>query len=380
MKKILLISFFRSSNIGDNAIAAVLQRELSSIAVVSTMDISGRPVKLVTDVQGRGAQSALAAASKCRLYTLKSILALRKWDRFSHAEQMIAQADLVLIAGGNMVMDMEPFSFYSYLCQRYVSYAKASGKNVAFAFVGVGRIRTRLQRWRWRRVLGAAKLVSVRDSLARQLLHEKVGCQRDILVWKDPVFLLEARNAPTAERAVGINIYLGAATRPEQRAALKAAYLFWARELSRNHDVVLYTTEHMDEPGLEEVYAALEDKSRVSKSSPRNLDELLSLYQRLDIAITTRMHAFIIAATQGIPTLMLSWDKKINGVAEDIGMAAQVYGVRTVAKKQADILAAAHGMLERREEYAARTTAACRSIRESFDTYIQSLKELAEEV
>ncbi len=379
MKKILLISFFQSSNIGDNAIAAVLQRELSSIAEVSTMDISGRQATPVGGGQRSGAQPVPTAAPKCRFYTLKSILALRKWGRYSHAEQMMAQADLVLIAGGNMVMDLEPFSFYSYLCHRYVKHARALGKKVAFAFVGVGRIRTWVQRLRWRRVLEAASLVSVRDSLARQLLLEDVGCQRDILVWKDPVFLLAPR-APLAPRqAVGINIYLGAAATSEQRETLKETYLFWIRELSRENDVVLYTTEHIDETGLEEVFRAVEDKSRVSRSCPQQLEELLRLYQGLSIAITTRMHAFIIAATQSIPTLMLSWDKKIDGVARDVGMASQVYGIRRVAGQRGEILDAARDLMTRREEHAARTEAACRNIRREFRRYIQTLKELTEE-
>ena len=66
MKKILLISFFNSSNIGDQAICEVIYRNLSKRCNVTKMDISGKEIRC--NRQSGNDSNISDNSQKCRFY------------------------------------------------------------------------------------------------------------------------------------------------------------------------------------------------------------------------------------------------------------------------------------------------------------------------
>lgn len=375
MKKLLLISFFQSSNIGDNAICDILQKMLSDFSHVITMDISGK--EYVKEPSGENKRFT-ENTKKCRFYHTKSYLALRRKGRFSHAERLIRECDAVLIAGGNMIMDLEAFAYYSYVCDHYVTYAKRLGKKVAFAYVGVGKIKTLAQMQRWKKLLMKCDMVTVRDALSQKAIVERLKCNRSVEVWKDPVFLLSNRKDGVFRCKVGVNIYLNAVPCNQQQSLIET-YTYLIEKLKEKYDVTLFTTERADIPGLNKVYEALQDSSGINISNPDSLESLLALYQETDCVIATRMHSWIIATTQNIPAFILSWDKKIDGVLKDLDLSERMIDINIANEKKEDILKNAEHMMQNNASYVKQLFETNKKIRSAFDDYTIAIKEFLEE-
>lgn len=373
MKKILLISFFNSTNIGDNAICMALQDRLSSFADVSIMDITGRPI-IAPD---HSAPKITNIPARYKMYNLRSFLALRKFDRTAYAESLIRNADLIMLAGGNMIMDLEKFSYFSYLANRYISYARKLNKKTAITFVGVGKIRTASQKRLWKKAIKKCDMVTVRDTISKAFMAKEFN-RNDVSVWKDPVFLLDNVKTKGFNNTVGINVYMHSVSDPEKKSALRDTYIFLTRELQKKYNVVLYSTESMDISDLRDVYDNLKDLSGVSVSCPDTLAELLDLCDNFDFAVTTRMHAFIIAATQNIPTLIFSWDKKIVGVTDDLGICDEVYDVNTVYENREEILKKISSAMVDIKPHKDSLAKLTESIKSEFDTYIEDISKLME--
>lgn len=341
MNKVLLISFFNSTNIGDNAICETLQKEFNKIFNVSVMDIAGKGIPS----RKKSVATNSVVTKKCRFYNLKSFVSLRKNGRLDYAKKCIDENDLIVIAGGNLIMDLEHFSYYSFLTEKYIKYAKKKNKKTAILFVGCGRIRHAIQKARWRNALNSCDYISVRDSISQSRLLSELKVKKTVYLWQDPVFLLDnSRDCTRRNQRIAINVYLDATKEADKREQLKQLYLFLASEMSKHFEVLLFSTEQIDMCGLHEVYNCLSENKSVNVVCPVSLTELIELYKTVDIVIATRMHSFIIAITQNIPSLALSWDAKIDGVCSDIGLSEHVFKIENayenkdiIAKKVTDI-------------------------------------------
>lgn len=370
MRRLLLISFFQSGNIGDNAICEILQQMFSSFSHVTTMDISGRRYKKKKETE---AKTVSVNAKKCRFYNTKSYLSLRRKGRFSYAEELISECDAVLIAGGNMVMDLEPFAYYSYLCDRYVTFAKKLGKKVAFVYVGVGKIKTHAQMKRWKKVLMKCDMVTVRDTLSQKSIVERLRCNRIVEVWKDPVFLLSNRNSDVARNKIGVNVYLGALHGRQQQLLIEV-YAYLIEKLKETNDIILFATERDDVPGLYKVYDSLKNSSCVDIENPDSLEKLLDLYQKTDCVIATRMHSWIIATTQNVPAVILSWDKKIDGVLADLNLSECVFDIKVASEQREDILKKVNLMIQNNALYTEQLCEINKKVKQAFDGYTTQIK------
>lgn len=375
MKKILLISFFKSTNLGDNAICATIRDMLASIAEVTTMDISGKPMIVANKTMPQDNTST----KRSSFYAIRCILSLRKPNRFVYAKSLIKDADMVILAGGNMIMDLELFSGWSYLCQKYIKYAKQYNKKVIFAFVGVGKIRTFIQRYRWKRAVLRSDMIAVRDELSKKTVEKIVNYKKDIKVWKDPVFLLNNIKPMQRCGTVAINIYADATSDKEGQSQLIQTYLFLIKQLRKQYKVILYATEKLDRQGLHEVYNALENKDGISVICPQTIQELLEMYKNVDLAITTRMHAFIIATTQNIPTLIFSWSKKIDGVAGDLGLSRDVYNIHRVYDDREKIVEKANNIMRNIETHTQHIERLNADLKPKFIDYIECISKMMEE-
>ena len=373
MKKVLIVSFFNSTNLGDQAIGEALACILSPFSDVKRLDISGRHVAENVD---NAAPKYITVQTKCKFYNIKSFLSLRKPGRLRFAKSCIDSCDVILIAGGNMIMDLERFSCYSFLCNRYVTYAKKRGKKVIFAFVGVGKTKTPMQRYYWKKAITRSDFISVRDTLSRDVLLNKLHCNRQIAVWKDPAFLLENKKKQVTNQRIAINIYLDSVDSDIEKEKLKGAYIYFIEQIKTKYSVLLYVTERNDSSGLRQVYDSLSDTVGVEMSFPYNWRELVEMYKTVDIAITTRMHAFIIATTQSIPTIMFSWDKKIDGVAKDIGLTNVVFDINSVYDKKEALLKIIYTMMDDCLQLTKKTAEIGCKIKSDFIDYTKQLNEL----
>jgi hypothetical protein len=86
--------------------------------------------------------------------------------------------------------------------------------------------------------------------------------------------------------------------------------------------VELFSTDRADEPFLRELELAV--SSPYCRVRPiTGLKGLLGLYLEVDIVVASRMHALIVAFTQGAPVLGLSWQQKVGALFDLIDRPGQ---------------------------------------------------------
>ena len=91
------------------------------------------------------------------------------------------------------------------------------------------------------------------------------------------------------------------------------------------------------------------------------------------------MHAFIIATTQQIPTVICSWDTKIDGVSRDLGLAEDVYAIDDVYDRRTEILNAVLTKVSHLATCHQQLREINASMQSEFDGYRSQLRKLVEE-
>ena len=63
-----------------------------------------------------------------------------------------------------------------------------------------------------------------------------------------------------------------------------------------------------------------------------NLNDLLKFYSRQKIIIGTRMHSLIIAYTQSLPIIAISWQDKVKEFMQYVGLIDNCYGLNEISE------------------------------------------------
>ncbi|NTK05486.1 polysaccharide pyruvyl transferase family protein, partial [Enterococcus faecium] len=67
--------------------------------------------------------------------------------------------------------------------------------------------------------------------------------------------------------------------------------------------------------------------------------QLIDLYEDLDIIIGTRMHSMIVAISQDIPVIGISWQPKVSEIFKIIDNENSVFDIKTFGEKTDEIIA-----------------------------------------
>lgn len=371
MKKVLLISFFKSTNLGDRAIGEQAVKCLSEMGIVEKMDITGKPFV-------ENSQTGGVSTQKSKLYNVKCVYDLLRKDRFSYAYNLIAQNDAIVFFGGNMIMDTTAIPLYSYLCWKYCHYAKKIKKRVIFAFVGVGDIKTNLEKFYWKKAIACADFISVRDEYSKIKLEKILKIERSIYVWYDPVFLLKNQHTDIQQKNIAINIYIGSNLPNEVQQNLIKTYAYLIDVLQNDYNVYIYTTESMDRVMAQNIYNRFLENTNVKYFEPKNLTELVEFYSNIDVVLATRMHAYIIATTQGIPSIIISWSDKIDGLIKQMDESESLYSINSVFQNKEILGQHIISLIKNVEKKRIRMKNKLRLIQKQFINYNNLLKEQLE--
>jgi len=175
--------------------------------------------------------------------------------------------------------------------------------------------------------------VSVRDPGALQALKE-LGYTRPVKMASDSAFLLPKPN--TAGEAEGFNVgamkAVGIAPRSVKGKGRDIAGLFgdFCRLLyqSGSMPVLIAMDKGEDSPLIDEISkkqgGKVPDIRKVS--TPMQMQQRMS---RMETVVAMRLHAGILAATMGIPAMMVSYDPKVTAYARlmEMGNALQLEGL-----------------------------------------------------
>ncbi len=308
MKRLLLSGYYGYGNAGDEAVLAGLVagfRAVSS-AELDLTALSGNPSETRT-AHGIGAV-----------------------DRYRPAALLpaIARCNLFLSGGGSLLQDVtSAHGIFYYL--GVVRLAQMLGKKTMFIAQGVGPLTLPRSRRLVAAVANKLDAITVRDPDSARLLSE-IGVSRPpVEVTADPALLL---SRPPAPNSGGAGSGFGVALRPwhgqEQLGVQTAAACFPGLHGQTPRLLPM-------QPGSDTAiavqfageWARLQESAAPAPlaSPPNDLDALLSIIAGCDMMVGMRLHALILAAAAGVPSVALAYDPKVAAFMQASGQGDAVY-------------------------------------------------------
>ncbi|MCU1427325.1 MAG: hypothetical protein JWL83_1325 [Actinomycetia bacterium] len=214
-----------------------------------------------------------------------------------------------------------------------------SGRN---SFSGGGELQ------RWRSTLRAFDRVTVRGPRSAELLAD-VGV--DAPVVGDPALALERPSRVVEEGRIGVNIGFGDDLWGHDPERVADAVAETCRELAaRGHHLVGLAVNEADGPMLERVLGATGQP--ITIDSPESPEAFAASAQQCSLVVAMRLHASVLAALSGTPTVSLEYQPKCRDFARSIG--AEQHLVRTDQVSPSMLLDAALALFEQRASERAR--------------------------
>lgn len=327
--KILVLGWYYSSNLGDAVICdcvAWLLRRQDPQAEVVIRDMAGR-----TEFPNDMAFSLPAARQNRRRHRLRVLATRLGWDKkLSHEEwcwnrrreavEKLAREDCdkVVFAGGQLFMDSLAL-YVEYLTAAFT----ARGIPVYFNACGTGPSWSRALQRRLGQTLQnpSVKLVSCRDNVA--LVNRWCGKPiavptADPALWTKAVYGI-SRDPQSAFLGLGI---MYAETMP-----LRGACRFWRRLIRRlEKDGIPWKIFTNGSPGdlalAKQILSTLPEirnpEERICPP-PKTPRELVAAIAQFHSLISFRLHSHILACSLDIPTVAVTWDRKLPLFFDKIG-------------------------------------------------------------
>jgi len=319
VKSLFIVGYFGSDNLGDDLLLAALLDRLV-------------PMRLRGIVR-------LAVLSNSPHLSSKNFTTVLKRDFFGILSEL-PQTDIIIGCGGSLLQDatsLRSIKYYAGL----IRWAKLFGARVALVAQGLGPLTRPASRRLALRTLNAAEYLSFRDATAAQLAAELGVAKSRLAVSADLAFTLDAdaHYNPSFER----NFFPALHSLPKPAPAGEDLFVvgqvedrprfvaLCPRPLGDPAKQVGVLTKLADDltkfPGVrvvlipfhfEQDTALCEDIHRRCKVKPLfvqdrlSVDNLLSLYRRLDLVVGYRLHSLILACKFGIPAVGLSYDPKVD--------------------------------------------------------------------
>jgi polysaccharide pyruvyl transferase WcaK-like protein len=240
---------------------------------------------------------------------------------------ILSRQDILIIGGGNLLMDL--YEGNVRILEEICRAATEARTPYVFLGVGAGPIDSQASRKRLAKCVAGAKAVWTRDDPSMTLCRDHLG-RKDVRKAPDLAFALQAA-APGPQRGVlALNVAaLGSATWPWQDQRRYDSYIGGFVRLARAAAVrfvpdrveIVSTNGSVDHRATYEVALALTDgplalDCPVTKTPCDDVTGALAAFSRAGVAITTRLHAGILASLAGCRVLPVAYDEKVRAVLE----------------------------------------------------------------
>jgi polysaccharide pyruvyl transferase WcaK-like protein len=255
---------------------------------------------------------------------------------------ILSAQDLLVIGGGNLLMDL--FDGNVRILEAMCDAAVSAGTPFVFLGVGAGPVDREDSRERLAACVAGARSVSLRDDASRILCSEALG-RRDAQRMPDPAFALEPIAPGPRRKSLALNVAaLGSSAWPWQDERRYGAYIAAftrmaqaaARRFKPDCVEIVSTNDTVDRCATQEVASALAAGPLavgcpVSVVACNEVTDALEAFSRAEVAITTRLHAGILASIAGCKVLPVAYDGKVRAVLEGEGIAADAPDPETIA-------------------------------------------------
>ncbi|MDW7984066.1 MAG: polysaccharide pyruvyl transferase family protein [Acidobacteriota bacterium] len=334
-RRIALTGCFGFQNTGDDAIWETWLHELSVLPQVEVIAVGVNSVYLGPQYPGT---------------------AVLDWRQWTETIDVLASADLLIVAGGGLFHDycpVEPFLFMEptpLICPmtylNLISWAKVLGRPCILTGVGVGPLKTEIGQTYGREVLRWADFITVRDTESRKTLQSIDLPEWDrVLVTADPVFrlppggrdqalaVLEATGLSLTRPVIGVVVRNWMRDPPMDRWGRALAEAL--RELvDATGGTVLFLPFQVYPPDEEanDITAAAAIQRWMGESysvpivsrylTPSEADALIGA---CDAVIAMRLHALIMAIRNAVPCVGLAYDPKVRALMADAGLTTYTW-------------------------------------------------------
>jgi polysaccharide pyruvyl transferase WcaK-like protein len=353
--KATLVSFIDSSNIGDRLIAETLSEQL-----LTGIEIKKYSYKLIEESQVKINKNLVRRSKPHDIYykyfrqlpLIKNVVSKGKWIRsrrrmynsedIQRFEAALQQSDFLMIGGGNAIFDLSPATLSAQRFDQVVSLAKQHQLPIFVSSIGIGPFSTKKQQNAAIATLKKCDFVSFRDK--RSLEYLKNAGHPAAYASVDPVFLLpevetfeQLKAQKKLQQRIGICVIdyrITGCSRKDYLNYLKDMKNLIHDLATAKKEIILFSSEVQDYETIETLYADFLKEPQVNVVFVKEKEDLLALYQSLNLVIGTRMHSMIVAVSQFVPIIGLSWQQKVVEMFKNLGIEEDVLAIADLSKKR----------------------------------------------
>jgi len=249
----------------------------------------------------------------------------------TEVRKVLRRSDLFISGGGSLIQDATSFRSLTYYLST-IRLARAFGCRVMVLGQGIGPLRRRASRYLSRLVLNQVHLITVRDTQSAELLAELGIRKPPIHVTADPAFTLTACQSHEAaailsklglmrdEALIGVSLRRWADVPDIEHIAARALQIIGDRLQAKILMITMHTPNDLD---LAKRIQQLSASSHIIiQPEPWTPTQLLGVMGRCELIIGMRLHALILAAIAGIPSVGLSYDPKVENFLRASGQTS----------------------------------------------------------
>lgn len=304
-------------------------------------------------------------------------------------QQLLAayyEADLVLSCGGGNFYAYRRISPAFLWTTLSVAFALWLGKPVTMLPQSFGPVAGRPQRLLLAHVLNRVTALFVRDERSLSFLQTKLsGLNVRPYLLPDLAFgLIAPAGASPLIKVHGkmtIHIAITAIDFQQQnpefslQAAYEDAFVGAIRRLADRHPLRVHVVAQCTGPSRDQddrtiatrIHARL-GKQHVAATlvdQIRDAQVLVQYYQKMAVVIGTRMHSSILALTAGVPTVLIGYQPKAQGMMEMVGMSRYAVAIDALSADQ--LYTYVEELLQRREHFVLTIAERVHELREQLD-------------
>mgnify|MGYP000175886450 FL=1 len=353
--KATLVSFIDSSNIGDRLIAETLSEQL-----LTGIEIKKYSYKLIEESQVKINKNLVRRSKPHDIYykyfrqlpLIKNVVSKGKWVRsrrrmydsedIQRFEAALQQSDFLMIVGCNAIFDLSPATLSAQRFDQVVSLAKQHQLPIFVSSIGIGPFSTKKQQNAAIATLKKCDFVSFRDK--RSLEYLKNAGHPAAYASVDPVFLLpevetfeQLKAQKKLQQRIGICVIdyrITGCSRKDYLNYLKDMKNLIHDLAAAKKEIMLFSSEVQDYETIETLYVEFLKDPQVNVVFVKEKEDLLALYQSLNLVIGTRMHSMIVAVSQFVPIIGLSWQQKVVEMFKNLGIEEDVLAIADLSKKR----------------------------------------------
>ena len=286
-KKVVISGYYGFENFGDEAILMVLSQELKKSGFDVTV-FSKNPSNTSNKI---GVNS---------VYTFD----------FKEVFKVLKSSDSLISGGGSLLQDVTSLKSLVYYLS-VIACALFLKKNVIIFAQGIGPINNIFARFVTKLLLKRCSYITVRDKKSCELL-QNWGIKADLV--SDPVWSLDL---PThvPQNKVGIQLRSWKTLTDDYLKKLAEA----VAEKFFDNEIVIYSFQDSLDLAVckkfGEYLKAINPELKTNVISAMSIEDTLNSFSELSFLIAMRYHACLLALKYGIPTLAISYDEKVEKIA-----------------------------------------------------------------